>query len=197
MAFAVDLDRVRGLVGGAEPRFADQAVEIFARREAIAEMLAEVPVAPGAPPVPGPHEVMTQVLAGETGDDRAGFAYAYAVETLVSMYGIRLDNSGWYPMPMDWIGRVQEELKRFGVAEAQLPLTTLIWGGSPIPIPRVGDFPGVGHLEAGEVRAAHASMAAVRPDQIGDPDLRAAVERLADWLSAASVWGRGLVAYYY
>jgi len=188
VAYATDIDRIRRFVGSADEEVL-AASRLRLRTASLADLLDDY--GSGAP---SPEDVLAQLINGGPYDDRIGFAYAYALEALIETYGAMLDNSAWYPAPLEWAKAVEQQFERLG---ASVPVERLVWGGSPVPLPRADDFPTIGHLEAEEVRALDLAVRSLDLSTVEDANLRASIHGIRTWFDNATRLSYGLVCFYY
>jgi hypothetical protein len=113
--------------------------------------------------------------------------YGYGLKYIVEFYGRFLDNSLFYPAPMEFItGEVGGKLADTG---AVVKMSDLVYA-SPIQLPRPDDFPLYGHWTAADVAQ---SAAPVRTYADKTPELQA----IEGWLTYAEDNGEGIVGYYH
>jgi hypothetical protein len=194
MAYAIDSDEIRKAVGSRSQEaleayqadFANDAAEID---ELVGDFEGE--------PVPTAQEALRQLVMGEPMDDRVGFVYAYCLKHLCNAHGEFLDNGAWYPAGYPHLERVQEALDVAGVPRETIAISQLTAGESPIPIPVVDDFPGIGFLARPAVRAAFDALARVNTAAIGDDDVRESLVALKGWLQTCRDQNRDLICFYH
>jgi hypothetical protein len=58
------------------------------------------------------------------------------------------------PSPSKWAEKADNALEPVGVDEKTLRLSQLMNRGSPIPLPLIEDFPGIGYMTHKEIMAA-------------------------------------------
>ena len=103
----------------------------------------------------------------------------------------------WMPIRIDFIGQVQRALVDAGVPEDRLSVGDTVFGGPPVPLPAIDDFPGIGVTPPDRVVDARAALAAADPNRVTDADVRAAVDELGSWLSTCAGRGHQLVCFYH
>jgi hypothetical protein len=141
IAFAVDLPRIRSVIGARDERLAEELGESFGLDvgdNGIADLFGE-------PDPPTALDGARQMVLGEPYDQRAGFAYGYFFEHLCERYGSFLPNNAWYPCTPTFVTHVDEILAAAGVPKQTLAVENLIWGGAPVTLP-LTDFPSIGWL---------------------------------------------------
>jgi hypothetical protein len=190
VAYATDIPRIRRFVGSGDQDVLAEA-ELRLRSRTLAELTEGYPADWR---LPTPQEALAQLINGADYDDRIGFVYAYALEALIETYGAVLDNGAWYPVPQDRARNVELALAGLG---ASVPVERLVWGGSPVSLPRIEDFPAIGHLEADQVLLAHEAINSIDVGAVEDDALRDSVQGVRSWLDVAVQLSYGLVCFYY
>ena len=86
---------------------------------------------------------------------------------------------------------------RAGVPRETIAISQLTAGESPIPIPAIDDFPGIGFLARPAVRAAFDALARVNAAAIGDGEVRESLVALKGWLQTCRDQNRDLICFYH
>ncbi|MQY05772.1 DUF7691 family protein [Actinomadura macrotermitis] len=108
-----------------------------------------------------------------------GHIYGYTLKALCEVFGGPLDNGHWYPFGSEWPGTVQAALTGVGV---QFDPNDLMYSGSPVPLPRIDDFPLIGYVERKEALRLAAELDAADLSAIEDRSVAGAVTELHGWL---------------
>lgn len=195
MAYAVRLERVAGCVGARDPLLLAALLEDFRTARTIDTLLADAVTGDGEPP--DAREVLRHLVMDEPARPGLGFAYGYCFQHICDRYGEPLDNSAWYPIGFDFVEEVQAELGRQGVTDDALSVADLVWGGAPVPLPPIEDFPGIGHLPRARIPATLATLDRVDLGRDMDPDIRAGLVGLNRWLTDCVATDRDLVCFYH
>ncbi|GAA1655439.1 DUF7691 family protein [Actinoplanes couchii] len=99
-------------------------------------------------------------------------------------HGRFLDNTGWMPVPVDFSARVDEYLTGHDLLADGFTVTGLLFGGAPVPLPPIDDFPGIGYREYGTLTEAAAKLA--EAGLLDMPaDMGSAVYEVFQWLAQA------------
>jgi hypothetical protein len=195
MAYAVRLEQIAGCVGARDPLLLSALLEDFRAARAIDELLAGATDGDGEPPTA--RDVLRHLVMDEPSKPGIGFAYGYCFKHICERYGEFLDNAAWYPIGFDFVEEVQAELARQGVTDDALSVADLVWGGAPVPLPPIDDFPGIGHLPRARIPAALATLAAVDLAKAADPEVRAGLTELSGWLTECAHTDRDLICFYH
>lgn len=196
MAYAIDLDALKAIVGSGKQPALDEALADFGNEAAGIDALLESH-SDETNPLPTARDALRQLIMGERLDDRIGFAYAYCLKHLCQVHGEFLDNSTWYPAPPPFLDEVQTALEGAGVPRQTFSVDRLSDGGSPIPIPPVDDFPGIGFVARPAVREAFDALSRVKLDDIADDDVRESIVGLTGWLATCRDRNCDLVCFYH
>jgi hypothetical protein len=194
MAWAVDLDRLRAEIGGGNPEAAQRHGAGFAARHA--GMQSDIDDMTGAPGSVTLADVARHMIMGEPCDERIGFAYGYFLEYLCDVRGTFLDNSHWMPVPVDFGSRLDDVLAEAGVLADGFRVTDLLFGGAPVKLPRIDDFPGIGYREFGALDEPAAGLARLGALDLPDEYMNPAYE-VFQWLSHAQSTRRSVVAFFH
>lgn len=194
MAWAVDLGRIRGEVGSEDPALAQRYGAAFAeRRDEVQGMIDDVIGDGSVLTLP---DVARHMILGEPYDERIGFAYGYFLEYLCDVHGAFLPNPRWMPVPVDWCERVDEVLGGAGLLAEDFSMSDLMFGGAPVPLPRIDGFPGIGYREYGSLEEPAGLLARVGATDIAEEYQDAAYD-VFQWLSEAHDAGRSVVAFFH
>ncbi|MET2715680.1 hypothetical protein ABXV03_08025 [Streptomyces harbinensis] len=177
--FLVDPALVRGIVGGRDEKQRRMMGGRFKRAMARDDDWFADRIAEGAPTA---YEALRAVIDGGPFDPAHAFQYAYAYQRICEFHGRRLDNSSFSPFRYGWLGRVDEGLTALGVTAVEV--TSFTYADFPAPLPRPEELPGHGTWSAADCARALEQWEATTPDQRAalDPEVREAVESIADWL---------------
>jgi hypothetical protein len=141
-------------------------------------------------------DAFAHMINGERYGEEFGFVYGYALEFLCEHVGERLPNGGWSAMRSEWAEMADEALELVGVQEETLRLSRLMNRGSPIPLPTIEDFPGIGYLRGPEIKAALEAFDEKKLTLVGDDEMRESLAELRGWLRRCEAGGRDLVCFY-
>src|SRR5262245_8371876 len=181
---AVDLKKVAGVIGSRNKRLVGTLVKQFGDSfEEIDEMAADFTDEEdgGATTV---RDALTQMVMGQEYNDELGFVYGYALEFICWHFGAILSNESWsaMPSPSKWAGKADKALESVGVDEKTLRLSQLMNRGSPVALPLIEDFPGIGYMTLKEIEAAVAAFGEDKLDAVKDEGVREALSEVRAWL---------------
>ncbi|WP_328393289.1 DUF7691 family protein [Nocardia sp. NBC_00416] len=180
MAYAVDIEVLRAPSAFmAEPRdYLDQMVNMsmsMDRPDGFAEALEEL-----------------FFSRPRTGTD--GSVYGYALESLCERAGTALPNAYWYPVGESWFRTVHDALGEIGV---QFDPGDLVYSGSPVVLPEIVDFPGIGHLAHAELTPVAQALASADLSAIADDRVTQSIAEMRDWVRFCADHGYDLVSFYH
>ena len=185
-AYAVDLAKVRSVVGSGDAKLVKQIAKKSADE---LEQIDDIDDAE-----PSAKECLAQLVDGETEDGDVNFKYGYALELVCRHFGEWLPNRSWSAMRFDWFDTVDKAIGKLGKRSLS---ARVFYSGVPVEIPRPEDFPMIGHLEKDEiVELAAALRAAKAKKKKLAPDVVESLDELLGWLDAGAKRG-GLVTFYY
>jgi hypothetical protein len=198
MAYGIDFDMIREIVGSRDWEALERYQAHFTHdAAAIDELLQYHSPGEAEAALPTARDALRQLIAGEPLDDRVGFAYAYCLKFLCDVHGDFLDNSTWYPVSAKFLDLVQSALDGAGVSRETISILRLTGSGSPIPIPFVDDFPGIGFLAKPAVRDASLALSRVNPVAITDDDVRQSILTLTEWVAICRERSCDLICFYH
>jgi hypothetical protein len=199
-AIAVDLGEVSGTVASGKRQLLSALVEQFEDEFGqFDEMAADCAGDEEGGGALTMRRALAQMVMGEEYDEGPGFMYGYALEFLCRHFGETLPNGEWSAMPSGtrWAEAVDRELGNAGVPESVFRVGThLLNRGAPIAIPEIDDFPGIGYLTRGEVKAAQAALRVAKLSSIMDKEVLASIKEVQRWLQTCAESGRDLVCFY-
>jgi hypothetical protein len=147
-ATAVDLGKVAAALGSKNKRLVSTLVKKFGDEfDQHDETAADFADDEDGEDALTMEDVLRQMVMGEEYNEELGFMYGYALDFICRHFGEELPNEHWSAMPSgsDWARTVDRGLKAAGVPERVLRVEKhLMYRGSPIPIPEIEDFPGIG-----------------------------------------------------
>ncbi|OJF11318.1 hypothetical protein BG844_27030 [Couchioplanes caeruleus subsp. caeruleus] len=194
MAWAVDLDGLRAEIGNGDDALAKRYGASFtAHHDDVQELIDDVT---DDGPAVTLADVARHMIMGEPYDERIGFAYGYFLEHLCDVQGRFLDNARWMPVPVDWCERVDEALASAGLLAEGFSTWDLVFGGAPVPLPRIDDFPGIGYREYGSLQEPAHLLAGAALADIAEEYKDAAYD-VFQWLSHAHDSGCSVVAFFH
>ena len=128
-------------------------------------------------------DALTELVMGNQLDSDHGHVYGYALEKLCRHLGKQLDVQYWdatrtAALEDTGVGRLLEE------------------SGSPVPLPRICDFPSIGHIPEAKIETVLQDMRE-RLRNCDDADLRDLLKEFADWLDEALKQKKALILFYY
>ena len=192
MAYSVDLEKIRRIIGSGDEdqarRYGDSYVESD-RHGDLARMVEKASPDGGALTL---RDIARHMVMGEPYADRVGFGYAYFLKHLCELHGRFLDNSAWYPVPMDFFDEMDRALADAGI---DFSTSDLVFGGSPVDLPHIDDFPGIGYLEHKDLAGPEEELATKGPDLA--PPYDGPVYDLFQWIAHTHSGGRSLVCFYH
>lgn len=191
MVYAVDLDRVRADVASGDPEKAERYAATFtAQSPDIQDLIDDT--ATGVTLA----DVARHMILGEPYDERIGFAYGYFLKHLCETHGTFQDNRSWMPVPVDFPERLDDYLAEHDLLADGFTVSDLMFGGSPVPLPPIDDFPGIGYRESGTLTEPASALA--RAGAIDMPDeFSRAVYDTFQWLARTDSRKLSLVAFFH
>ena len=109
--------------------------------------------------------------------------------------GEALDNSGWDLIGWGFIDDLATMLRNAGLHAVTFSLPDLVFGTSPVPLPEIDDFPGIGYLDHAAMAACGHVLTAIVPRLTGDH--RRAADSLMRWLTLTQAKHASLVCFYH
>ncbi|XVQ11012.1 DUF7691 family protein [Spirillospora sp. CA-255316] len=195
MPYAVHLKGVESMLGSRSERLLN---DLLAGRARDLEDLDELRgyVGLDGDEVTSARDALRHMIMGEEYDDRVGFLYGYCLKILIETHRSSewLPNGGWSAMRFDWFGTVGSEMKAAGV---NFDPMDLIFGGVPFTLPRIDDFPNIGHIAPGEMPALLESFAAMNADAVTQYGALDSIREIEGWLNTCHRSGRDLVCFYH
>ena len=173
MAYAVDLDQIRALLEVPS----EQAMTRTMRGNDAAELeVLRTIVGGGAPVLP----------ASE---------YAHMLERLCDRLGRTLPNNSLSPGSWQLLQSIVQTTPAAFVAQG-LDTKKLFFGGPPVHLPAVEDYPVMGHLDLPELRRVATLLESVDLTS-SEPEADDALADIADWVVMAVAANQGIVSFYY
>jgi hypothetical protein len=171
--YLIDLKKLTAAAGSKDKRLVDAVVK--AHLKAFEES--------GSGGEKSLRDALTELVMGDELDSDYGHVYGYALEKVCRHLGKRLDVQYWDATRTD-------ALEDTGVERL------LEESGSPVPLPRIFDFPSIGHIPADKIKATLKDMRE-RLDDCGDADLRDLLKEFVSWLEDALSQKKALMLFYY
>jgi hypothetical protein len=191
---AIDLDALRAAIGSRDAALMGKIRgRFYADSKRIDRLLKEVLDPDEEPLTTG--DILRHLIMKEPYREDAGFAYGYCLELLCYQLGDELNNSEWSAMHDDWFDTVASALRDSGVNTSALSIRALAFRGSPVSLPPIDDFPGIGYLTTAEIGTARAALAAADLSRSGD-EAAASIRQVAEWLSTCAGSNRDLICFY-
>lgn len=192
MAWAVDLDRVRSTIGSGDAALVQRyGVSFTDRYDELQQSVQDT--TSGAVTLA---DVARHMIMAQPYDDRIGYAYGYFLEHLCDRLGTFLDNQAWMPVPVDYCERVDNALADAGLLADGFTTSGLVFGGAPVPLPRIDDFPGIGFREFGTLEEPAQRLSYAATAEIDTGFINAACD-VFQWLSQAHSTGRSVVVFFH
>ena len=197
-AYAIDLDALKALYGSKDTKLATKIVAKLGEEIAEKNAWFEDDIVKGAPRV---EDALRELIAGTCTKKKHGFMYAYALELACGVLGTNLYAAEW--LNSEWFDAFQDVLPK-GRVKKLLTATNVTENPKMIvPIPKPGDFPGMGYFTVDECVEIAAALEPVKldPDEdYGDftgEDLEEGLTELRGWLKKATAKRRGLMLFTY
>jgi hypothetical protein len=154
---------------------------------------------------PTPELLLRHIVFGEPKFHGGWSPYGYQLMWVVEHLGTEMDCEAFESMRSSsgWTETVSKALIAAGMPAATFDFQKmLIDRGAPIPLPPMTDFPFMGYLEAGEVKAAREAFGKVDVAKAiqatGEADYgKLAMRNIESWLTDAAAANEGVVAFYY
>ncbi|WP_063128689.1 DUF7691 family protein [Nocardia fusca] len=127
-----------------------------------------------------------------TGDE--GSVYGYALEWLCERFGSPLKNAHWYPVGLSWLDTVRRALGEVGV---QFDPSDLVYSRSPVLLPDIVDFPGIGHLTNVEVKPLAQVLGAADLSAVADRQIRESIAEMQGWIQYCAKINSDLVGFFH
>ncbi|MDT0322458.1 DUF7691 family protein [Streptomyces millisiae] len=188
MAFAADLEWFRGILGCGDRAIVDSDLASWA------DQLDEIDRSLGLTPEAGCRLAYERMIMG---GEQVGHpaTYGYCFELFCMRLATYLPNDHWSGMDSRWFGAVRDALREGGVPD--FDPASLIRNGPGVPLPRIADFPRIGHVPRERVPALRRELDGLNPDAVADPDALEAIRQMRDWLWACEEGGRSLICFYH
>jgi hypothetical protein len=194
---AVDLEQVTGVIGSRNKRLVGALIKQFSDGFGeIDEMAADFVDEEDGERATTVRDALTQMVMGEQYNEAVGFVYGYALEFVCLHFGDSLPNEHWWAMRSAWAHQADKALESAGVAAEALRLSQLMNRGSPVPLPLIEDFPGIGYMTLEELEAALAVFGEDRLAVVKDKGLREALSEVRGWLLTCAESGQDLICFY-
>jgi hypothetical protein len=139
-------------------------------------------------------DVLTDLMHGRPLIDHRAEVVAYCVKILCDVWGAPLRNDGWYGIRYGWFDTVTAAVSQAG---GSYDFSDLICGGPGVPVPSPDDFPRMGHVRHGQLRATVDRLAGADLAAIEDADVRTAVTQARGWLQLCLQDDTDLVCFYH
>jgi hypothetical protein len=192
---AIDLDALRAAIGSRDAALMGKIRgRFYADSKRIDRLLKEVLDPDEEPLASG--DVLRHLIMGEPYREDAGFAYGYCLELVCRQVGKALPNSAWSAMRSGWFDTIAAALRDGGVNSSALSIRNLAFRGSPVALPPIDEFPGIGYLTKAEIGTARAALAAADLSRSGDEEVAASIRQVAEWLNTCTDSNRDLVCFY-
>jgi hypothetical protein len=199
-AIAADLGKVSGAVGSRNKELFGDLLDMFGNGFGQFDEMATdyADEDDGEKPLTM-REALTQMVMGEAYNKQFGFMYGYALEFICRYFGEFLPNGEWSAMPSGsgWAETVDRGLAVAGVPESVLRVGRhLMNRGSPIAIPEIQDFPGIGYLKLEEIESALRSLENAKLTAIEDNYVVTSIQEVHSWLQTCANSNCDLVCFY-
>jgi hypothetical protein len=185
-AYAVDLSRLRTLVGSADDALITTLVSEHASE------LANVDRLDGA--APSAADAVAALVRGQMEDGESNFKYGYALELACRQLGQGLSNQHWSAMHGEWFDAVEDAFTELGGKTKVC--NDVFWSGPPVELPFIDDFPAIGTVPAEAVKPLLAELETVLAKARISHE-NAALRELLEWLRIADRDALGIVTFYY
>jgi hypothetical protein len=142
-------------------------------------------------------DALRHFIMGEEYDDDVAFKYGYGLEYLCRHFGKSLPNTCWSSMRTEWAITVDGAIIKAGLDTEIFAIGEyLMYRGSPIEIPDIEDFPGIGYMHAKETKRALTELGKLKTAAIRNKEARAALEEATTWLSYCAEHRLDLICFY-
>lgn len=158
-------------------------------------------------PCPSTAEALRHLIMGEECDRRVAFKYGYVLESLCRHFGEVLPHDNWCDLRsgQGWFQELDDTLRLAGVPTEVFSISgRLVERGSPIPIPKIRDFPFIGYLLVAEIEQLLEALGKARIDDIGEeeeeeeePWLPEGLNDVRCWLRTCAESRRDLACFYF
>ena len=144
--------------------------------------------------------IIQDLLNGECHHLDIGFQYGYALKILCHFCGDMLANNRVYPLAMDSFDAIDRAWAKIGLNDI-LRMSRLVYGGSPIQLPVINDFPTIGYLTAAECELANNRLfddRGIPQFDLTSPNFPIPVlNQIASWISIAAEMQQGIICFYH
>lgn len=185
-AYAVDLEKLRGLVGSNDEALIGAICDKYDRE------LSGIDDIDGTEP--SARAAVAALIQARMDDGEVNFKYGYALELVCRELGQWLPNQHWSAMHGEWFDSVDDAFADLG-GKSKL-CSDVFWSGPPVDLPFIDDFPAIGTVPADRVAPLlgelEAALAKARPSQE-----TSSLRELCEWLRVAQREGGGVVTFYY
>jgi hypothetical protein len=194
-AWAVDLGLIRGEIGSGDPELARRhGLRFTEHLRDVQSFIDDVTGADGAVTMA---DVARHMILGEPYDDRLGFAYGYFLQYLCEVQGTWMHNPSMMPIAVDLPERLDRVLAERGLLADGFSVSDLLFGGAPVPLPPIGDFPGIGFREFGALEEPAGRLARLGTmDDVAEEFAGPAYD-VFQWLSQAHDMKRSVVSFFH
>lgn len=180
MAYAVEIELVR-----APSKYLPDPRDYFARMKNLRR--------PTDTP-DGFDEALEELFFSRPFTSTDGSVYGYALKWLCEQLGYPLPNAHWYPVGLSWLDTVHQAL---GEIDVQFHPNDLVYSGSPVALPEIIDFPGIGHLTSTEVKPLAQALAAADLSAVTDSQATESIAEMRDWFQSCTRINSDLMCFFH
>ncbi|MEU0543822.1 hypothetical protein ABZ319_28555 [Nocardia sp. NPDC005978] len=196
MVYAVDIQRIRAVIGSGDRELATELVgELGGELDSLDK--ESTYWYPGGTPPSGRDALVRMIVEAGYQDqpdvEKYAAVYGYCFERLCDHLGTALGNEGWERARGTWLAYIEDELGSIEVCFE--PFEELI-SGETVPLPNIWDVPAIGctprEFMAGMIEKLEPALSADI-----DEEVQEAVEQVVDWAKYCGSAELDLVCFYY
>lgn len=189
--FAVSLTGLKKMLGSRDAKLLVELKRKFARD------YAETDAIDDEGELPSMEQGMEHLVMGKEQDKDAGYKYGYCLKCLCEHSGSMLSNDTWSSMRWSWFEEVDEALKQAKVDPKVFGIQShLASRGSPIPIPRIDDFPSIGYVLESEIGKVTMELGKLKGKEI-DVEVTESLDEARQWLDHCARSHKDLICFYH
>jgi len=186
--FAVSLTALKKTLGSSDRAFLQRVTKKFQDEFQELDELDEdtVPM----------RQALEHLVTGARPDEDSGFKYGYALKFVCAVLGTALSNQAWSSMDWETFEGIDRALRTIGVKKQTFETQTLVTRGSPVPLPKIPDFPSIGFVRESEIAPVALALSTARIREL-DEEIQQSVQQVRDWLDHCARGHLDLVCFYH